>query len=151
MDWDCFATAFNGRALIPMKRLLYLCILLSSLICENLRGQSVPTPEIAVAITNSTQVAVTITNAVSYANYELYHRTLLDPAYPWALFSVGSLGQSNFVADMGIENIGFYQVAVGSDWDGDGIPNSQDGDPSNASVGRLTITIDSPLTGTVFN
>lgn len=134
-----------------MKKLLYVCILLSSFVCCAIRAQSVPTPEIAVAITNSTQVAVTITNGVSFANYELYHRTLLDPAYPWTLMSVGSLGQSNFIADMGVENLGFYQVAVGSDWDGDGIPNSQDGDPSNPSVGRLTITIDSPLTGTVFN
>jgi hypothetical protein len=135
-----------------MKKLKCLLgFLVTIAFCQISHAQSVPQPEIAVAITNTTQLAVTITNGVSFANYELYHRTLIDPAYPWTLMSVGSLGQSNFVADMGIENIGFYQVAIGSDWDGDGIPNSQDGDPSNASVGKLTITIDSPLTGTLFN
>lgn len=108
-----------------------------------------PQPGIAIGLTNTDQVLVTITNAVSYANYELYRRTLLDTAHPWALRIVGTQGQSNFVTDMGVD-LSFFVVGVGSDWDSDGIPNSQDGDPLDSGTGILVVTIDSPAQGAVI-
>ena len=52
---------------------------------------------------------------------------------------------------MNYSEIGFMRAAIRSDWDGDGVQNYRDGNPSDASVGALTITIDSPTNGTVFN
>lgn len=44
-----------------------------------------------------------------------------------------------------------YKVGDGTlDRDGDGIPNQEDADPSNANVGRLTVTITFPVTGSVL-
>ena len=109
----------------------------------------VPQPGITVATTNTNQVVITITNGASFANYELYRRTLLDAAHPWTLNIVGSQGQTNFIADMGV-SLSFFEIGVGSDWDQDGIPNSMDGDPTNPNVGVLGITIDSPAQNGLF-
>ena len=109
----------------------------------------VPQPVIAVGTTGTNQVMITITNGVSFANYELYRRTLLDAAHPWVLNTVGAQGQTNFIADMGV-TLSFFKIGVGTDWDQDGIPNSTDGDPINASVGILGITIDNPTQNGLF-
>jgi hypothetical protein len=65
--------------------------------------------------------------------------------------SIGTLGQTNFGVLMDSTELGFIRAAIGSDWDSDGIQNYRDGNPSDATVGSLTITIDSPTHGTVFN
>ena len=109
----------------------------------------VPTPGITVAVTNTNQVVITITNGASYANYELYRRTMLDAGHPWTISVTGAQGQTNFLADMGL-SLSFFQVAVGSDWDRDGIPNSSDGDPCDPLVGTLSITIDNPTQNGLF-
>ena len=114
-------------------------------------ADEVPTPRIDIVVTNSTQLSITITNGVSFANYELYRRSLLDPNWGWHLHTIGSAGQTNFITDMGIENTGFFQVTVGNDWDGDSAPNYSDADPNNAAIGILSITIDSPTNGSSFN
>jgi hypothetical protein len=114
-------------------------------------SQSVPQPGITIALTNTNQLNITVTNGVSFANYELYRRTLLDSLYPWTLHMIGGLGQTNFSTNTGIQTIGFFSVTVGLDWDQDGRPNATDPQPSNAGVSNLVITIDSPTSGTVFN
>jgi hypothetical protein len=89
---------------------------------------------------------------VSYANYELYRAPVLnDPNFPFTLYAIGTLGQTNFTIIMGMDPSGFLKAGVGSDWDGDGIPNYMDGNPSDPLVGALSITIDSPANGTIFN
>jgi len=112
----------------------------------------VPAPVLQATLVSSNQINVLITNGVSTANYELYWTPVLaDPIYPWTLLSIGTLGQTNFGVLMNYSEIGFMRAAIGSDWDGDGVQNYRDGNPSDASVGALTITIDSPTNGTVFN
>ena len=108
----------------------------------------VPQPGITVALTNVNQLSIAITNGVSYANYELYHRPSLELAYPWRLSQVGAQGQTNFIVGISYD-YEFLAVAAGSDWDQDGVPNSQDADPLNATIGALTVTINTPPTGSV--
>jgi len=114
-------------------------------------GQSVPQPGLTIVQTSTNDFLIRITNGVTFANYEIYRRQLLDAAYPRTLHLIGSMGQSNFTVGMGIDTIGFFQAAVGSDWDQDGYANWFDGDPSNPSVGTLSISIDSPTNTMVFN
>lgn len=112
------------------------------------RGQSVPQPVLKIAATNTTNVVITVTNGVSYANYEVYARPIFDPDYPWLLAAVGATGQTNFVTTIDSQTE-FFFVGVGSDWDGDGIPNYMDANPTNASIGALTVTITTPANGAV--
>lgn len=108
-------------------------------------GSTVPRPGVTLAPASGGQFTLSITNGVSYANYELHRRLLLDPGYVWEHQAVGSQGQTNFTIDPGILHMAFYEVSVGTDWDQDSIPNTQDADPSDAGVGQLTVYIDSPL------
>lgn len=111
-------------------------------------AQSVPDPGLTITVFNTNQLQLKITNGVGTANYEIYRTPILDdPTYPWTLHLIGTLGQTNFTADMGIETIGFFKATAGLDWDGDGIPNWLDAQPGNTNVGALTITIDSPVDG----
>jgi hypothetical protein len=115
-------------------------------------GQSVPRPFLTIIATNGTQFQISITNAVASTNYEIYRKpVLLNTNFPWTLYSVGSVGQSNFVVDMEAESLGFFRAGIGSDWDLDGIPNSQDANPTDSSIGILSITIDSPTNGASLN
>lgn len=112
----------------------------------------VPAPVLQATLASSNQVNVLITNGLSTANYELYWTQVLgDPVYPWALLQSGTLGQTNFSVPMYSTEIGFIRAAIGTNWDGDSAANYMDGNPSDPLVGALTITIDSPTNGTVFN
>lgn len=115
-------------------------------------AQSVPQPVIRLTPLGSDEYKIAITNGVSFANYELYHTPVLaDAAYPWTLAEIGTMGKTNFFYTNSILSENFFQVTVGLDWDGDGIDNWLDGDPSNTNTLTLDIFIDSPVNGTVFN
>jgi hypothetical protein len=117
-----------------------------------LLAASVPDPALKISLTGTNQLLLNVTNGLSTANYEIQRRAILaDPSYPWTPHLTGTLGQTNFTVNMGIETIGFFKATAGLDWDQDGIPNWMDGDPSNTNVLRLSITIESPLHGTIFN
>jgi hypothetical protein len=75
---------------------------------------------------------------------------LNDQNYPWQLLDSGNPGETNWTVDGGTWSALYFIGAVGNDWDSDGIPNYMDANPHDASVGALTITIDSPLNGTVL-
>ena len=116
-------------------------------------AQSVPQPVLTIGSTNGTQFQLTITNAVASTNYEIYRTPLLnDTNFPWTLHIVGNVGQSNFVVDTEeVYEMSFFRAGIGSDWDLDGIPNSQDANPIDATIGILSITIDSPTNGSTIN
>src|SRR6266508_511932 len=91
----------------------------------------VPAPVLQATLVSTNQVNVTITNGVSTANYELYWTPVLaDPNFPWNLLVSGSLGQTNFGVLMNSTETGFIKAAIGTDWDGDGVPNYTDARPS---------------------
>lgn len=104
---------------------------------------------LTIAPTGTNQFLISITNAAAGATYELYRTPLLNnPTYPWTLSVTGALGQSNFCVGKGLDSSGFWRASVGTDWDGDGIPNWLDGDPNNSGIGVLSVTISSPTSGT---
>ena len=78
-------------------------------------------------------------------SYEIYFTSaLLNTNTPWSAIAVtGRLGQITFTNPI-LDDIRLYRAVEGSDWDGDGIPNSMDADPRSTNVGVLTITIQSP-------
>ncbi|MDB6021365.1 MAG: hypothetical protein JWQ04_1222 [Pedosphaera sp.] len=109
-----------------------------------------PAPVMTMTPLASNQFSITITNGVTNVNYELYWTPMLnDAAYPWQLLVEGAPLQTNFTVDGGISPIGFFQTRVGSDADGDGVPNWMDADPNNPAVGALTVIINSPTNGAV--
>lgn len=135
---------------IPLAE-LWLCLTVAfaaiALVVERASAQ-VPVPGLTVGI-SGTNLLLVITNGSSTVNYEIERTPILgdDENYPFTLHLIGTLGQTSFVANFGIETRGYFRAAVGSDFDSDGVPNAIDGQPNNASVGELTITIDSPTNG----
>lgn len=118
-----------------------------ALLLEHVSGQ-VPPPGLT-ATASGTNLIIVVTNGASGANYEIYRSAFLGPGQNF--FSspplIGTMGQTSFVANFGIETRGFFIAAVGSDWDGDGIPNYMDAQPSSTNEGTLFITIDNPTNG----
>jgi hypothetical protein len=130
---------------------LWLCL---SVLCGCIafvveRAAAQAPPGLTIALSSTNQVQIVITNGSSSVNYEIYRTAVLDDDanYPFILHLIGNQGQTSFVANFGIDTRGFFRAAVGSDWDGDGIPNFQDAQPSSTNAGVLTITIDSPANG----
>lgn len=118
---------------------------------EKMLAQSVPQPVLTIAPTNGAQVVLSISNAVASTNYEIYRTPILnDTNFPWVLHLVGSVGQSNFTADVGVEFMGFFKASIGTDLDGDGVQDWLDANPTDATIGILSITIDSPTNGAVL-
>jgi hypothetical protein len=115
---------------------------------ETMLAQTVPQPVLMIVPTNGNQVLLTISNAVASTNYEIYRTPLLnDTNFPFILHLVGSVGQSNFVADMGVESLAFFRASIGTDLDGDGVQDWLDAAPLDPTIGILSITIDSPTNG----
>lgn len=107
-----------------------------------------PQPVLTIAPTGTNQLLISITNSYGTNTYELYRTPILnEEVYPWTLNAIGTAGQSNFVVNIGPENTGFWRAAIGTDWDGDGIPNAIDANPNDSGIGILTVTILSPTNG----
>jgi hypothetical protein len=108
-------------------------------------------PVLTIAATGTNQFSIIITNGVNTNNYELYWTPVLaNTSYPWMLAVVGGAGQTNFTVSSGGYLTGFYRVAVGTDADGDGVPDWQDANPNDPTIGILTVVIDSPTNGMVL-
>jgi hypothetical protein len=108
-------------------------------------------PGLRVRQSSTNQVEITITNAQSGAAFEIQRRLALDPVYPWATHLVGAVGQTSFVAEMGIDLQGYFRALGCLDCDGDGVTNWLDGDPFSTNVGALFIKISSPTNGQTLN
>jgi len=85
--WSKFAVASSA--------LLALTLLFAGL----LWGQTAPGLRIAVASSN--QVSLTVINGTTNGLYQIYFTEFLDPDEPdWTLLANGTIGQTNFSADM---------------------------------------------------
>ncbi len=93
-----------------------------------------------------TNVHLTLWGGQTNQSYNILYTPVL-PANNWMTIAIGSMGQTNFVVPM-FGDTAFYRAEIGNDWDGDGIPNWMDAQPSNRNVGALRVTIDWPVTGT---
>lgn len=111
----------------------------------------VPQPVLKIAPLGSNHFSILITNGVNTTNYTLFWTPVLaDTNYPWVALWGGEVGQTNFPVNGGDWPVGFFKVMIGHDLDGDSWPVWQDANDNNASVGILSVTIDSPLSGAVF-
>jgi len=109
------------------------------------QGFSLLTPE----ITQGTNVLLTLFNRDTNISYDIWHAPELSSNAVWSIVATGTMGQATFTLPM-VGSEGWFRGAVGGDWDGDGIPNWMDADPSSTNAGALTITIDFPGNGAVI-
>lgn len=109
-------------------------------------------PVLKITNLSSNQFSILVTNGLAATNYTLFWVPALSaPGYEWQVLTIGNIGESNFTINGGEWNSGFFKVMIGSDSDGDGVPESHDAQPQNPSVGILSVTIDNPLNGTSFD
>lgn len=100
-------------------------------------------------ILQGTNVFLTLMNCDTNIGYDIYYAPALEDNLTWSILATGHIGQTTFTVPM-LGWRGFYKGAEGGDWDGDGIPNWMDADPRSSSLSALSITIDSPVNGTLF-
>lgn len=100
-------------------------------------------------VVQSTNLFLTLVNGDTNISYDIYYTPSLAPT-DWRILATGHIAQATFTVPM-LDGVGFFKGGVGGDWDLDGIPNWMDANPTNANIGVLRITIDSPVTGTTFN
>jgi hypothetical protein len=112
-------------------------------------AQTVPPPVLSIAVTNGTQLSITVTNGVSYGNYILYNQHVLGGS-EWTFVTNPVPGVSNFVVNMGPFFEGFYLVTGSTNWNNGGIPNWDYADPANPGLGVLSVTIVSPSQGQII-
>lgn len=114
------------------------------------KAQTVPQPAITIAITNTNELVITVTNGVSYGYYSLYNQHVLGTG-PWTLISTnGALDDTNFLVNPGPYFEGFYYVIASTNWNDNGIPNWDLADPNNPGLGALTVSIVSPSQGQII-
>jgi len=131
-------------------KILGLTTMLVGMAIPLLFAQSVPQPVLTIAPTGTNQLLLSITNGVTFTNYEIFRTPILNSAaYPWAWEAVGMNGQTNFVVDMGNDFMGYFKALVGADQDGDRVPDWMDANPNDPMIGALSITIDSPTNNAV--
>lgn len=115
-------------------------------------GQSVA-PGLSAIPTGTNQIMITVTNGSPIGLYEIWWTEFLEPNALnltnglWQPVYTGTNGQTNFVLDLGDFDTSFFRALNGNDFDLDGIPNSQDARPFDASTGILRVTIESPANG----
>jgi hypothetical protein len=124
-------------------------VLLGLALCSLLAVAADPGLSIRQSATN--EVQITITNAQTGAAFEIQRRLVFDDAHLWATHLVGTVGQTSFVAEMGIELQGYFRALGCLDCDGDGVTNWLDGDPFSTNAGALFIKINSPTNGQTLN
>lgn len=107
-------------------------------------------PVLKISDLGSNQLFIEITNAVN-TNYTLYWTPVLaNSNYPWVVLTNTEVGGSNFLVDASGSDVGWFRALIGTDFDGDGVPEWQDAQPGNPSVGILSVTIDSPINGALL-
>jgi hypothetical protein len=141
------------RELVSNRKSAYaIAVVIAALISLFSVWASAPDPVLSFAPTGTNQFLLTITNGVTYTNYQILWRPVFnDPLYPWAFSAVGTNGQTNFLVTPGSEPQAFFRAILGSDQDLDGVPDWLDANPNDPTIGILTITIDSPTNGMSFN
>src|SRR5262245_37573862 len=127
------------------------CLALLGMFLAPHLARSTP-PGLSAALSNSTNLQLTVTNSVAGQTYELYYTATLEAGYSWSWFYTGSPGQTNFTI-LGITNgfSGFFRAESGTDRDGDSIENYRDANPYDASINYpLTVIIETPLNGSTI-
>jgi hypothetical protein len=99
---------------------------------EVVRGQYSPvSPGLRIALTNTNQMSLIITNGTINASYLIYSNEFLNTNFHWVIATNGAASQTNFVLPMGDTETEFYKANYNT----------------NAFPYVLTLTIDSPANG----
>ena|SRR6185312_1167897 len=103
-------------------------------------------PGVSIQSLGTNHFFISITNAIPTNGYELHWTVNLnDPTnYPWTLLAQPG-SDTNWIVDGSDYPLGFFRVSVEQFYSG--VPDYQLADPNNPSLGRLSITIDSPTNG----
>jgi hypothetical protein len=75
---------------------------------------------------------------------------LNDTNYSWRVLGTNDAGQTSFWVDSSPWESGYFKVSVGDDLDGDGVPDWADAYPDDPAIGVLSLTIDSPASGSTL-
>jgi len=136
------------------SRILYSALLsLATAICIMATlAHAVTQPVLTITPLGSNQFNVVITNAVTTTNYTLFWTPFLaDQNYSWQVLGVANVGETNFLVDGGGWDSGFFRVLLGTDSDGDGVPDWKDADPLDPAIGQLQVIIYSPVNGSTVS
>ena len=134
---------FCRAATIDVALVASLCVLIVLTLAEAAQ------PVLRIESLGSNQFNIVVTNGAA-THYTLWWKPVLnDEEYPWILLRGGEAGETGFEVNGGDWPGGFFKVMVDHDLDGDSWPAWQDANNHNASVGMLSVTIDSPLHGAV--
>jgi hypothetical protein len=90
-------------------------------------------PGLSILVTPTNQISLIVTNGTITGQYQIYFTEYLDPEnVAWTLYTNGSVGQSNFAANMGDFEQGFFKAV----------------NNTNFIAPSITVIIQSPLNGT---
>ncbi len=105
-------------------------------------------PVLSIQPLGSNQFSITVTNGIPGTNYTLFWTpALADENWPWQVWEVIDVGETNFAIDALGWPLGFFKVLLGSDRDGDGVTEQYDANSSDPTIGILSVTINSPTNG----
>lgn len=77
--------------------------------CLSAWGQTLP--GLGISLTGTNQVSLTVTNGTNNTQYQIYYiDSLDDPNYQWLLWTNGTTGQTNFTANLGDTQRGFFKA-----------------------------------------
>lgn len=123
------------------------CVVIFSLASQIIRSARAADPQLTISLMPSNQVQLTITNAVAGTNYAIHRRLTFDDDDSWQIYLIADPGQTNFIADMGVDTQGFFRAIPCVDCDGDSVVDWADANPNDINIGVLWVTIDSPVSG----
>jgi hypothetical protein len=107
-------------------------------------AQTAPVLQITPSGTN--EFSIWFTNNIGTQTYDILSTPVLaNPDFPWQWAAVGSPGQTNFLVT-GTFETEFYQAIL----DTNAVPLWEAANPTNASLGILSVFIDSPTNGAVL-
>jgi hypothetical protein len=77
-------------------------------------GQSVP--GLGIVLTGTNAVALTITNGNASGQYQIYWTEFLGQKPDWLLLTNGTVGQTQFVADMSDLEMAFFKATANTNF-----------------------------------
>ena len=120
------------------------CGLLTIAMTLTVWSQSLPVLTVASVGTN--QFSISITNNIGTSCYDLQWTPVLANAnYPWTWAATGIPGQTNYVVTSPYPTAFFRTIL-----DTNAIPLWEAADPNNPALGALSISIDSPASGSTL-
>ena len=121
----------------------------ASLIAIGIVARATP-PGLSITTLTNGVLQLTVTNGAPGDTYQILYTPNFDPGYQWNVNMLGETNQTNFTLSTISTPSGFYKAVNNTDFDNDGIPNYEDANATDSSIGLLTVIIDTPTNGYTF-